>query len=548
MKSLENNILLNKLTSLKQQLIDLNIFKERNINPESEKALTFSFVVYSLQKFLSNNDINDIIDMVTESGDDCDIDICQIDTEQEGEINLNLFQAKFKNEQNLDKTIGANDVDKFLNHVKQIFIEGNTENLSMNLYLKNKYTEFQDIIKNYSYSDIHINLYFVTNGSEINEQEKIKLKNFKSQYNIINSYNTLNEYDFFINDKRKIGKKEISVYGSVLPINFGINAYIANIKAYELAKLFDDCGDILLDRNVRRLLKSEINKNISFSLTNDPKMFWYKNNGISIVCKNVESRKIMGEEKLILEDPYIINGGQTTKTLYNLFKSLSEENKQPFYEAYVMVRVYQTTDEDKTSAIIYGTNNQNKITLFDLKSGNENLKKIKDYFSIKGVTLIIYRDSEERITSESINSETLLQAYCSIYKEIPNRAKISRSKITELYYDEVYNNADNASNLLCAYYLYKYVITENKKHDEEHLLHSIYAMLYVMTKKYPKLKLNYSEDVIQKAYNEALSFLTNLTNDQKNKNESYTHHNFFKSELSKRKIDEKLGLEEQKND
>ena len=381
MKSLENNILLNKLTSLKQQLIDLNVFEERNINPESEKALTFSFVVYSLQRFLSNNDVNDIIDMITDGGDDCDIDICQIDTEQEGEINLNLFQAKFKNEQNLDKTIGANEVDKFLNHVRQIFIEANTENLSMNLYLKNKYTEFQDIIRNYSYSDVHINLYFVTNGADINEQEKNKLKNFQSQHNIINSYKIFNEYDFFVNDRRKVGKKEISVYGNTLPINFGINAYIANIKAYELAKLFDECGEILLDRNVRRLLKSEINKNISYSLINDPKMFWYKNNGISIVCKNVEPIKEMGEEKLILEDPYIINGGQTTKTLYNLFKGLPEEDKQPFYEAYVMVRVYQTTDEDKTSAIIYGTNNQNKITLFDLKSGNENLKKIKGYFA-----------------------------------------------------------------------------------------------------------------------------------------------------------------------
>ena len=173
------------------------------------------------------------------------------------------------------------------------------------------------------------------------------------------------------------------------------------------------------------------------------------------------------------------------------------------------------------------------------------LKKLK---AILRITLIIYRDTEEKITPESINSETLLQTYCSIYKEIPNRAKISRSKITELYYDEVYDDVDNADNLLCSYYLYKYIIAENKKHNEEHLLHSIYAMLYIMTKKYPELKSNYSGDVAKKAYDEALSFLTDLTNDQKNKNESYTHHNFFKSELSKKKIDEKLNIEEPSND
>ena len=541
MNKLENEILLNKLAVTRQQLEDLGILQQRGINPETEKALTFAFVVYSLQKFLATNDINDIIDIVTEGPDDCDIDICHIDTEQEGEVSLNLFQAKFKQEQNLEKTIGANEVDKFLNHVKQIFIEDNIKNLSMNSYLMKKYLEFKDIIKNYSCSDIHINLFFITNGSDIHEQEKQKLNEFKNTYKI-NSYHILNQYDFFISDKRKTGKMELSVYNNAQPINFGINAYIANIRVYELAKLFDKCGEVLLDRNVRRLLKSDINKNISSSLINEPTMFWYKNNGISIVCRSVEAKQVMGQENLILEDPYIINGGQTTKTIYNLFKELPEDERRPFYDAYVMVRVYQTTDEEKTSAIIYGTNNQNKITLFDLKSGNENLKKIKEYFLTHGITLIIYRDTEEKITQNSINSETLLQAYCAIYKEIPNRAKISRTKITELYYDEVYNDPSNVHDLLCSFYLHRYVVLENKTRNEEHLLHSIYAMLYVMTQKHPTLKKNYSEEIVAQAYNDAVSFLTDLTDEQMSRNESYTHHNFFKSEISKKKIDEKLSL------
>ena len=541
MQQIENNILLKKLESTKQQLRELGIFEQRGINPESEKALTFSFVVYSLQKFIYNNDINDIIDMVTEGSDDCDIDICCIDTEQDSEINLNLFQVKFKNEQNLEKTIGATDIDKFINHVKNIFIDGKIDNLSMNSFLKRKTEEFRDIVQNYSYSDIHINLYFVTNGADINEQEKRKLQIFKSQNAIINSYQVLNEYNFFINDKRKTGKKELPVYNETLPINFGINAYVANIKAYDLALLYGECGDILLDRNVRRLLKSEINKNISDSLMNDPKMFWYKNNGISIVCKNVEAKKIAGQEKLILEDPYIINGGQTTKTLYNLFYDLPEDERQNFYDAYVMVRIYQTTDEEKTSAIIYGTNNQNKITLFDLKSGNENLKKIKDFFATNGITLIIYRDTEEKVSKESINAETLLQAYCSIYMGIPNRAKISKSKLTELYYDKVYSDVNNYNQLLYSYFIYKYVVYKNREREEEHLLHSIYAMLYVMTRKYPNLAKNYDKEEVEEAYDFAVKFLSDLTSEQRSKNESYTHHNFFKSEISKKRIDEKLG-------
>lgn len=540
MEKLENDILLKKIADIKQQLENLNIFEERGINPQDEKAITFSFVVYTLQRFLSNSDINDIINMVTEGGDDCDIDICHIDTEQDGEIYLNLFQSKFKNPQNLHQTIGANDVDKFLKHVKQIFIDNDIDNLPMNKFLRKKYIEFQDIIKELPYQNIHINLFFITNGEDLNEQEKHKLRLFKQQNKLINSYKILNRYDFFINDTRKTGRQELPIYGNKISINFGINAYIATIKAYDLAKLFEDCGDSILEHNVRRLLKGEINKNIASSLQNDPGMFWYKNNGISIVCKSVEPITILGQEKLILEDPYIINGGQTTKTLFNLFKNLSEAERKIFYEAFVMVRIYQTTDSIKTSDIIYGTNNQNKITLFDLKSGNENLKKIKEFFKTNGINLIIYRDAEEKTILESINSETLLQVYCSIYKEIPNRAKISKSKLTEAFYDDVYGNINNHKKLLCSYHLYKYVNAANKKHNEEHLLHSIYAMLYIMSKKYPELKQKYSDNIATKAYEEALSFLTQLTNEQKSKNESYTHHNFFKSEISKKKIDEKL--------
>ena len=111
-----------------------------------------------------------------------------------------------------------------------------------------------------------------------------------------------------------------------------------------------------------------------------------------------------------------------------------------------------------------------------------------------------------------------------------------------MYYDEVYNDSNNVKDLLCSYYLHRYVVSENKKHNEEHLLHSIYAMLYVMTQKYPALKENYSEEIVTQAYNDAVVFLTDLTNEQMSKNESYTHHNFFKSEISKKKIDEKLSL------
>lgn len=542
MNLLENKILTQKLSMLVPQLENRDVFEERGINTE-EKKTTFAFVVYTLEMFLKNFDISEIMDYITDGSGDCSFDICHIDTDRpDGGISLNIFQAKYKHEQNLNQTIGTNDISSFLNYVKKIFIHGDISSVTMNQYVKRIYEEFIDIVKTYSSSDVHINLFFATNGADLNDEDKNALERFKQDNSVIETYKIIHSADFYLSNINTVKDTiDLQFFGDSISTNQELTAYVVNIRAKELVDLYQKYKDSILDKNVRRLLAGSINQNIEDSLLLQPKMFWYKNNGLSIVAKRVEKKEIAGNKYLVLEEPYIVNGGQTTKTLYNLYNKLNdEEEKNKFYDALVLTRVYQTTEEDKVKAIVYGTNNQNKITSFDLKSGNKNLRLLRQYFENQGVSLVIQRDVEEELLPESINSELLLQVYCAIYKEIPHRSKISKSKLTEDFYDIVYDDTTIATELFAAYKLYDFTKKENKKHTEEHLLHSIYAMLFVMTKKYPELKRAFAGDVANKAYEWALNFLTDLTEYQKSINESYTHHNFFKSELSKKVIEEAL--------
>lgn len=543
MNTIENKLLDDQLNVIKSQLDKLGIFEERHIKVGDERAKTFSLTIYALQQLLSNYDLSEIAECVTDGSDDNSIDACYIEDSETEDLVVNLFQSKYKNPQNLNGTIGSKDVDLFLEKVKQIFIDNEVQSLRMNDHLKNKYKEYMDIAKTRRISEIHLRLFFVTNGEDLNYSEREKMLIFQQDNPIVESFKVLNKIDFFVNKRPRMAKTELTVDDDMIRVNLELPAYVVNIRVGDLVKLYEEYKDSILDKNVRRLLGGKINSNIKQSLLKDPKMFWYKNNGLSIVSKNVESKKAAGRTILSLEDPCIVNGGQTAKTLYNLFKEASDEDKENFYDARVMVRVYQTTDENKIDEIVYGTNNQNKITSFDLKSNNKNLKLLKRYFATKNITLIIKRDIEEEICKKSINSELLLQVYCAIYKEIPHRSKISKSRLTETYYDEVYSSENNVEDLLRAFQLYDFTKEKNKHHDEEHLLHSIYAMLYVMTKRDPNLKSLFDEEKAEIAYDYAIKFLTSLTKEQKNSNTNYSHHNFFKSELSTKLIDQKLEKE-----
>lgn len=535
MEKLENDILEARLKKVSQELERLGVYSIRSIH-EKDK-MSFAFVVYTLQRFLDNYDIDEIIDNITEGGLDNAIDILHIDNDDTSdEININIFQCKYKTEKNLKSTIGENDIDLFLRKIESIIIDKDTSNITMNKYLEKQLKLLWDITKATTISNIHLNLYLVTNGADINEQEKKTLHKFQQENSIIKEIKTFFNYEFLI------GNKEVPVEDIHIPIdknfiqmNNGINTCIVSFSAYDIAKLYEKVGDSILEKNVRKLIKSKINQNIYNSLIEDPTMFWYKNNGLSIVCERFEVKTISGKKEVEIIRPYIVNGGQTTKTIYNYYfaNKNNEDKLTPLYEANVIARIYQTTIHEQITDIVQGTNTQNKITMYDLKSANINLKKIKDFFYENNVSLLINRNVEEEKLQDAINSDTLLQLYCSLYRGIPHKAKISISKLIEDYYDEVYNTSDIHIDLLNTFKIFQIIKEKNKENsDILHLKHSKLSLLYLMGLLHPEIKASYDKNKILTAYEEGLSALNTIVEEQQKENQNFSHHNFFKSERS----------------
>ena len=153
-----------------------------------------------------------------------------------------------------------------------------------------------------------------------------------------------------------------------------LEAHITVIDGASLIPAVQLWGRRLVASNLRHLLKtSRVNDSIAKSTTTDAlkQRFVLLNNGLTITCREVV--KVEGAVKLL--NPQIVNGGQTTMTLF--------ANRSNFVKGDVklLARVIATEDSLAGRAlaleIAEATNRQNPITAADLKANDDRQKFIQ---------------------------------------------------------------------------------------------------------------------------------------------------------------------------
>lgn len=120
-----------------------------------------------------------------------------------------------------------------------------------------------------------------------------------------------------------------------------ITSYLAIIPALTLAKIYDRHKVRLIDKNVRNFLggKVKVNKVMANTLIEKPNLFFNFNNGISSTAKEVYTCTDEGKTYIIgFRDWSIVNGGQTTSTIYTMYKK-SKDNLPLLQKAYVAIKV-----------------------------------------------------------------------------------------------------------------------------------------------------------------------------------------------------------------
>lgn len=152
------------------------------------------------------------------------------------------------------------------------------------------------------------------------------------------------------------------------------DAYLAILPADLVAKIYEKWGQRLIERNVRSFLQAtgNVNKGIRNTLQREPWMFMAYNNGISTTADTaVFEKDAHGNVNLIrLTGWQIVNGGQTTASLYSAAKS-----KIDISQASVQMKLTILKNEQDTNIVVplisRYANSQTKINMSDFNANDE---------------------------------------------------------------------------------------------------------------------------------------------------------------------------------
>lgn len=139
----------------------------------------------------------------------------------------------------------------------------------------------------------------------------------------------------------------------------------------------------LFESNVRDYLgEVQINNDISQTLKNHASPasedFWWLNNGVTILATNA----FVAGKELCIENVQIVNGLQTTETIYRHFANgVTESTKD---NRALLVKVIQTNDDAVRSRIIKATNYQNSVDLASLRGLDKIQRDIEDFLAKHG--------------------------------------------------------------------------------------------------------------------------------------------------------------------
>lgn len=154
------------------------------------------------------------------------------------------------------------------------------------------------------------------------------------------------------------------------------DCYIGAISGELLAKIYNDEGQKLIEKNVRSFLQAtgKVNKGIRDSLKDEPDMFMAYNNGISTVAESIVIDKEASTEQFVVIKSVmgwqIVNGGQTTASIYNAYK-----NKIDLSTVSVQMKLTVIKSQDRVNEIVANiskyANSQNPIKMSDFSANDE---------------------------------------------------------------------------------------------------------------------------------------------------------------------------------
>lgn len=310
----------------------------------------------------------------------CLKDLFKDENKKEYYETLDLFITNYKID-SYEHNITKDDYTKSLNQIKRFINSALKKHID---YIDPSHTELNELIKiiGKQHGDFdRINVYFLINGFSNHEKEKIDIADvdvFVHTWDVsrlfkINESNSTHEpieIEFANFSESGKGLQCLQVPN----IDEMYDCYLAIVPGEILAKLYKEFSNELLESNVRAFLgqAGKFNKGIRDTIRNKPQMFLPYNNGITATAESLETKLV--EHQLVitkLNDFQIVNGGQTTASLYHTQKKFKDADLSKIF---VQMKLTVIKDKEQKNSEVPNisrfANSQNKVSELDLSSNN----------------------------------------------------------------------------------------------------------------------------------------------------------------------------------
>lgn len=428
------------------------------------KKKSAAFVLLCMSTCLEIS-LEEASELLTDGGNDAGVDGLHIGEVDDGEFLVTIFQGKYKVEDlSGEANFPENGVQKTFNTVGVLFDP--QRQVELNKKIEPKIEEIRSLIRDSYIPTVRIIL--CNNGAKWNEQSNRWIeqshKNYGDKVDFIH-FNHDSIVKILQSTKKVDTKLQLKGKAIVEDMNY-MRVLVGRIAVGEIHRIFEENGDKLLERNIRRYLglhTNRVNTAIHNTLadTNRCDKFYFYNNGITVVCDKFDYNALQGSDYSVqIKNMQVINGGQTCRTIQETLNNIPGLNVD---SAFVMIRVYQLADseQDFVQDITYATNSQNPVDLRDLKSNDEIQKQLEIGIEDLGYTYKRQREdsaSGSKVVTSSIVAESVL----AIWRKKPQQAKFRRKEHFGKLYDEIFKGL-NAAQALLAVMIFRAVENERKR-------------------------------------------------------------------------------------
>ena len=447
-----------------KQIVDQRVNKiiEENTHffeeTDREKKRSKAFLLLGVSAYL-DIDIEEAGQYITDGGNDGGFDAAYIVEAQDSQLNVVLFQSKYSRKLDGDSNFPANAVEKAVNTVKNIF------DPSASIVLNEKSREKVEEIRSFILDGYipYVTFVMLNNGLIWNQDAQNHIDNAFGQQKQV-QFEHFNHKDIiqYINRGNPIDT-QMTLFGKAIQEDFNYKRVIVGkVSVAEIYRLIEEFGDALFEKNIRRYLgRNAVNEGIINTLTDqqDRANFFFFNNGITMICDQFGYNGLQNQDWIVkMKRLQIINGGQTCKTIYQVIK---EHPNEDFSQVYVLVRLYEVSDdEDIIRAITYATNSQNPVDFRDLKS-NDDCQKLLE----RGAADLGYsykRKRDHSLSTNAIPSTVAAEAVFAVWRGRPHLAKYKRNEFFDKYYDEIFTDL-NAAQMIIAVVIFRFCDNYRKR-------------------------------------------------------------------------------------